>query len=148
MRLRGVIRLATGAALAAALLTGCSDNTPGQPTPRTDSGHGKEFPATSTEHIAIAKGERFSLVVDENASVGDGWEVKTPPDAKIARPEGDDYVSTSPSGSVGGGGKRYFMFTALEPGNTSIELYNCFRGCTSERDKAESKGHTVRLTVS
>lgn len=131
--------------LIALLATGCSDD---QPAPPVSAGHGKEFPASSTPHIAIKRGERFSVVVPENASVGDMWQLKQPPDAKIAKIEPDDYVSDSPGGAVGGGGKRYFVFTAAEPGDSSIGLYNCFRGCSSESTKAESKSYEIHLTVS
>jgi hypothetical protein len=56
-------------------------------------------------------------------------------------------VSDSPTGMAGGGGKRYFVFTAAEPGDSAIELYNCFRGCQSADDKAQSKTYEIHLTV-
>jgi predicted secreted protein len=76
------------------------------------------------------------------------WQLKGPPDHKIAKTEDEDYVSDSDQGNVGGGGKRFFVFTAAEPGDSSIEIYNCFRGCQSEADKQRSLGHTIHLTVS
>jgi predicted secreted protein len=145
--LRGVIRLAAGAAVAAALLTGCSDDPPpSTPTPAT--GHGTEIVPEDNKHIAVKRGERFSLVVEDNASVGDMWQIRTPPDPRIATGGTEDYVPSGPPGTIGGGGKRYFVFTANEPGDTSIELYNCFRGCQSEQDIARSVSYTLHVTVS
>lgn len=127
-----------------ALLAACGTDEPVGPV---SAAHGKEFPAASTPHIAIGHGERFSVVVDENASVGDRWQVKQAPDPKIATPDRDEYVADSPGGTVGGGGKHYFVFTAHEPGDSAIELYDCFRGCTSDSDKAQSKTYEIHLTV-
>lgn len=140
MRQLLVIGLTTVALLASA----CAKDAPAPPA---SPGHGREFPAATTPHIAIKKGERFSVVVDENASVGDMWQLKQPPPEAVAKAEQDDYVSDSPSGTVGGGGKRYFVFTANGSGESSITLYNCFRGCQSAQDKQQSKTYEIHLSV-
>jgi predicted secreted protein len=138
--------LATVLTLIALLVSGCGADAPNQPT-NAPADHGKEFDGTVTPHIQVKPGERFSVVLPENASVGDKWELKAPPDQKIAKTEEDDYVSDSGPGNVGGGGKRFFVFTAAQAGDSSIEVYNCFRGCQSEADKQRSLGHTIHLTV-
>jgi predicted secreted protein len=134
--------LVTCVSLIALVSTACGEDQPAAP-----SGHGQEFPAAVNPHIQIEHGKRFSVVVAENASVGDSWQLKTPPDATIATAEQDDYVSDSPSGTVGGGGKRYFVFTAHQPGESALELYNCFRGCKSADDIARSKTYEIHLSV-
>jgi inhibitor of cysteine peptidase len=137
--------LVTCVSILALLAAGCAKDAP---APTITAGHGKEFPASSTPHIAIKKGERFSVVVDENASVGDMWQLKQPPDATIAKTENQDYVSGSPSGSVGGGGKRYFVFTASRSGESAITLYDCYRGCQGTQDKQRSRTYEIHLSVS
>jgi len=137
--------LVTCVSMLALVAAGCAKDAP---APTVTAGHGKEFQASGTPHIAIKKGERFSVVVDENASVGDMWQLKQAPDATIAKTENQDYVSTSPSGSVGGGGKRYFVFTATQPGESAIALYNCYRGCQSTQDKQRSVAYEIHLSVS
>jgi predicted secreted protein len=123
------------------LATGCGADAP------APTGHGREFPATTTPHISIKNGERFSVVVEENASVGDRWQIKGGPDPKIARTEPDDYVADAQKNLPGGGGKRYFVFTATGPGISAIELFNCFRGCQNELDKQRSTSYAIQLTV-
>jgi inhibitor of cysteine peptidase len=140
--LRGVI----AAAMAGALLAGCSNESPAPAPPA--SGHGAEIVPENDKRITVKRGERFSLVVEDNASVGDMWQVRTPPDPNIVTAESEDFAASGPSGSVGSGGKRYFVFSAKEPGDTSIELYNCFRGCQSEQDISRSVSYTMRITVS
>ena len=138
--------LVTCVATLALLAAGCAKDAP---APTVSAGHGKEFPANSTPHIAIKKGERFSVVVNENASVGDQWQLKLPPDAKIATTEQDDFVSdasgTSPP--AGSGGKRYFVFTAVRAGESAIGLYDCFRGCQTAEDKKHSTAYEIHLSV-
>jgi len=136
--------LVTCISLITLLATACGDGDAASPASGT---HGKEFPAATTPHIAIGHGERFSVVVPDNASVGDMWQLKTPPDTKIATADTEDHVADSPTGTVGGGGKRYFVFTAHQPGESAIELYDCFRGCQSADDKARSKTYEIHLSV-
>jgi predicted secreted protein len=130
----------------ALLAAGCSDNAP--TTPPTNSAHGTEFQASVTPHIAVKRGERFSVWVEENASVGDMWQLKQPPGSVIAVTEKDEYVSDSPTGTVGGGGKHYFVFTAKQSGESAIGLYDCFRGCRSAQDQQRSRTYEVHLSVS
>lgn len=138
--------LVTCVATLALLATGCAKDAP---APTVSAGHGKEFPAKSTPHIAIKKGERFSVVVSENASIGDQWQLREPPDAKIAATEKEDYVSDSAGTNPppGSGGKRFFVFTATAAGESAIGVYDCFRGCQTAEDKKQSTAYEIHLTV-
>jgi predicted secreted protein len=92
-----------------------------------------EFTLEDTS-LRVEPGDTFVIVVDDNASVGDMWSLSEEPDARVVDSAGDYYVSESDEGSVGGGGKRYFRFLAVESGTTAIELRNCFRGCADTTD--------------
>ena len=113
--------LVTCATALALSITGCST---GEPAPTSTPAHGTEFRA-STPHIAVRHGERFSVVVDEQA--GDRWVLRAAPDPKVARPEPEESA----------GGKRYFVFTATQVGESAIEVY----------DGARSTGYSVHLSV-
>jgi predicted secreted protein len=137
--------LVTCVATLGLLATGCSNDAPAPPP--TNSAHGKEFQASVTPHIAVKRGERFSVVVDENPSVGDMWQLKQAPGSMVAVTEQDEYVPDSSSGA-GGGGKRYFVFTAKQSGESAIGLYDCFRGCQSAEDQQRSQSYEIHLSVS
>jgi predicted secreted protein len=86
---------------------------------------GTEFRMNST--VRVEPGERFTLSVPSNASAGDDWSVRRQPDPRVAVASGEEYVSGSPADAAGGGGTRYFIFTARERGETTIVLFNCFQ---------------------
>jgi hypothetical protein len=113
--------LVTCATALALLITGCST---GESAPPANAAHGTEFKAT-TPHIAVKHGDRFSVVVDEKD--GDRWVLRVSPDPKIARAESQESA----------GGKRYFVFTADQVGESAIEVY----------DGARSAGYSVHLSV-
>ncbi|WP_214320683.1 protease inhibitor I42 family protein [Nonomuraea sediminis] len=104
----------------------------------------------ATTQVSATGGERFSLAVADNPSVGDSWTLVAVPDANVAsfiskerRTEGD---------GPGAGGTSYFVFNAKHPGATEIKLYNCWR-CgqsktpTTEESKQQSGEAIFELTV-
>jgi predicted secreted protein len=134
----------TCVAAIALLVTGCSDDAPAPPA---NSARGNEFQASVTPHIAVRRGERFSVWVEENQSAGDWWQLRQAPGSMIAVTEQDEYVADAPSGTVGGGGKHYFRFTAKQSGESAIELYDCFRGCQTAQDQQRSRSYEIHLSV-
>lgn len=108
---------------------------------------GTEFRMNPT--VRVEPGERFSLSVPSNASAGDDWSVQRPPDPRVAVASGEEYVSDGPADAAGGGGTRYFVFTARERGETTIVLFNCFQQrCIGQQDRADEDPLSARkLTV-
>jgi len=79
----------------------------------------------TTVPVELRSGQRFSLAVADNPSVGDEWKLVAVPDPKVAsfiseerKTEGD---------GVGAGGTTYFVFNSKRPGTTEIKLYDCWR---------------------
>lgn len=107
-------------------------------------GYGTEFAETDTS-ITVDAGDRFSIVVRDNASIGDDWSVRSQPDEAVVTPEGDVHVSEGGSGT-GGGGKRYFTFTARKAGTGEVELFNCSR-CGTAPESKDSRAVTFQITV-
>ncbi|RZS30563.1 chagasin family peptidase inhibitor I42 [Herbihabitans rhizosphaerae] len=133
------------------LAAGCSGGSDGEsPAPAPPaSKFGTEF--TPTQAITVKPGEKFSVVVRSNASVGDRWSVRRAPDPRIAEGGKGEFVSDAEPGQKpmpGQGGRVFFVFTAKEKGSTTAELFNCFRGCDSPQDQAESTTHLLRIDVS
>lgn len=142
MRAR-LLGAAVTAGLVAALAAGCT----GSPTPDDSApDRGREYSA-DTKRVTVGVGERFSIVVTSNASVGDNWVMRVQPDQAILTTTGADYVPDASGDLVGGGGREFFVFTGKAAGTTTFELYNCFRGCQSEEDLKRSVAHTVDVTV-
>lgn len=119
----------------AVLLAGCTVTRSGEPGPTGSRGDEPtwEFTVDDTS-VRVEPGDTFVVAVDDNASVGDQWSVSTEPDAAVVSADGDHFVSDTDEDVPGGGGTRYFEFTARESGNTTIELRNCFRGCHEPED--------------
>jgi predicted secreted protein len=105
--------------------------------------------AESRTAITVDKGDRFSIVVRDNASIGDDWSLRDQPDQAVATLDGDEYTSDTAwfsEPAAGSGGKRYFTFTAQGSGSTSIVLLNCFR-CGSAQESKDSYAATFEVTV-
>ncbi|WP_084960370.1 protease inhibitor I42 family protein [Thermoactinospora rubra] len=88
----------------------------------------------STVQVQVGKGQRFSLAVQDNPSVGDSWELVALPDAKVAA-----FISKerrAESDAPGSGGTAYFVFNAKRPGVTQVRLFNCWR-CGASRTPAD-----------
>ncbi|GAT64608.1 chagasin family peptidase inhibitor I42 [Planomonospora sphaerica] len=102
--------------------------------------------------VEVAPGQRFSLAVDENASVGDSWRMEALPDVAVASFISDEYEHEGEPGTTGGGGTRYFVFNAKRPGTTAVTLSNCWR-CAVDRVPADEQSRrlsgeaTFRITV-
>ncbi len=103
----------------------------------------REFTVGDTS-VRVEPGDTFVIAVDDNASVGDLWSVSTEPDAEVVSADGDHFVSDTDEDVAGGGGTRYFEFTARASGSTSIELRNCFRGC---REPGDDKRYEFAVEV-
>lgn len=91
-----------------------------------DSGNGDD--SASGTDVTAAIGERFTLSVDANPSVGDDWQVADTFDDAIVSFVDEDFESDDPTGqAVGAGGTVTFTFEAVGRGETVITLENCFR---------------------
>lgn len=108
--------------------------------------HGEVFRPTAAggSAVAVDAGEVFSLALDQNASIGDNWSLRTAPDAGIATATGEEYVAGG--GGAGGGGTRYFVFRAERAGRTTLTLFNCYR-CDRTPETADSRAHSRTVTV-
>lgn len=110
-----------------AFVTSCTVTREGDPNPG-ERPSTREFTLDDTR-IEVEPGESFTIAVEDNASVGDDWSMSGKPDAAVVTTGGDHYVADSEEDTVGGGGTRYFEFEARAAGTTSVELFNCYRGC-------------------
>ncbi len=112
-----------------------------------EPGRGEVFSSQETS-IEAEAGERFSVSVRENPSIGDRWNVHTPqPDPAVVEAVERSYVSDSEEPVPGSGGIRYFTFRAVGPGTTQIVLRNCPRGlCGATEAPAELKKAVVTAT--
>lgn len=105
----------------------------------------------TTTQVEVRKGERFSLAVSDNASIGDSWELEAVPDAKVASFISEEHESAGEA--PGSGGTSYFVFNAKQPGTTEVTLYNCWR-CgpaktpVNEDSKQQSGEAIFTITVS
>ncbi|MBG0829825.1 protease inhibitor I42 family protein [Planomonospora sp. ID67723] len=143
------MRYRTGvAALAlAGLVTGC-----GAGSAVYDYGEVVGGGVGRTAEVEVAPGQRFSLAVDENASIGDSWRMGSLPDPKVASFISAEYESESGPGVTGSGGVRYFVFNAKQGGTAVVTLSNCWR-CGADRVPADEQSRsrsgdaTFRITV-
>lgn len=106
-------------------------------------------PATAGSRTAVEvdRGARFSLVVRENASIGDKWSVQRPPEPAVATADGVEYLPDGSDPLPGRGGARYFTFTAREPGTGVIGLHNCYRCSSAMSSTPGSYAAEVEVTV-
>jgi predicted secreted protein len=129
--LRIVVWLAAG--LVAAALAGCGG---GQPSLGEDD-----------RSIAVEPGDRFRIELAANPGVGDDWEVSRPPDPAVARLVEDGFESDADEDVVGAPGLEYFVFEAVAPGRTEIELQYCYRGCGSAEGAPLERTATFDVAV-
>ncbi|SDH51461.1 Chagasin family peptidase inhibitor I42 [Nonomuraea jiangxiensis] len=107
-------------ALLALLLSGCSGG-----AAVSDFGTVIKGAKGTTVQVQVRAGQRFSLAVAENPSVGDAWDLPALPDTKIA-----SFISAEREAhgdAPGTGGTAYFVFHAKLPGSTEIRLRDCWR---------------------
>ncbi|MCF6476463.1 hypothetical protein FAF44_50220 [Nonomuraea sp. MG754425] len=104
----------------------------------------------ATVRVEVNPGQRFSLVVTDNPSVGDNWELAELPDPKVA-----SFISEEHEGGddvPGAGRTAYFVFNGKQPGTTEIRLYDCWR-CgqaktpSTEESRAQSGEAIFAVTV-
>ncbi|MER5997063.1 protease inhibitor I42 family protein [Nonomuraea angiospora] len=79
----------------------------------------------TTVPVELRPGQRFSLAVADNPSVGDEWKLVAVPDPKVASFISEEHKTEG--GGVGAGGTTYFVFNSKRPGTTEIKLYDCWR---------------------
>ncbi|MFI2609452.1 protease inhibitor I42 family protein [Kitasatospora sp. NPDC018619] len=112
------------------------------------SGRGRVLGAQERS-VSLAVGERFTIAVRDNTSVGDRWSVAEPkPDASVATlvAEKLDLPEGSKT-SDGAGGTRYYTFEARGRGTTAVTLLNCFRSyCDLPAPTDENRKLIVRTT--
>jgi hypothetical protein len=103
--------------------------------------------------VAVGQGDRFSLAVpDRGASVGDSWSATLTPEGVLTTVDNRKIMSNwrdrifGPEAG-GGGGTRYFIFTAAAPGTVWVTLANCFQGCRDDYSRGISRSVTWMITV-
>ncbi|GAA3350511.1 hypothetical protein GCM10020358_76720 [Amorphoplanes nipponensis] len=103
--------------------------------------------------VRVGPGDRFSLAVpDRGASVGDSWSATVTP-AGVLAAEGNRKVMSNFWDRVlgpeagGGGGTRYFTYTAEARGTARVTLANCFQGCRDDYSRGISRSVTWTVTV-
>ncbi|WP_188187699.1 protease inhibitor I42 family protein [Nonomuraea sp. SYSU D8015] len=120
-----MMRHMVAAALLATFAAGC-----GGGTAVSDYGTVVKGAKGATVRVEVKSGQRFSLAVPANPSVGDSWSLAAMPDTKVA-----SYISEEherEGDGVGAGGTTYFVFNSKRPGTTEIRLHDCWR-CGQDR---------------
>jgi hypothetical protein len=107
-----------------------------------------------TTSVTVQTGDRFSLrVPDRGPSVGDNWQASVQPEGVVVL-VGDELVPDSlrdrwfGAAPGGGRGSTYVSFDAEHPGQVTVTLTNCWRGCLNERTRAGSTTIVWTVTVS
>ena len=115
-----MIRRTAATALLALLVAGC-----GGGSAVSDYGKVVKGAKGATVPVEVRPGQRFSLAVPDNPSVGDSWDLVEVPDAKVASFISEE--SEREGDAPGSGGTAYFVFNGKRPGTTEIRLRNCWR---------------------
>lgn len=93
------------------------------------TGCGLLGPSTyDTDETAIEadSGEKFTLSVPSNSSLGEHWYVAEPkPAARVLRAAGEDRENPGGDAIGAGGGRQLFHFKAVGRGSTTIRLIHC-----------------------
>ncbi|MGP3912459.1 protease inhibitor I42 family protein [Nonomuraea sp. 10N515B] len=122
------MRLRAATWLAVLAVAGC-----GGGTAVSDYGMVVKGAKGTTVAVEVRPGQRFSLAVADNPSVGDDWSLVAVPDTKVASFISEEHESEG--GGPGSGGTTYFVFNPKRPGTTEIRLFNCWR-CGQDRTPA------------
>ena len=94
--------------------------------------------------VALGKGDRLRVVLDENPSTGYAWRTTTRPSKRILPFVSSAFTApaeTDPP-TTGAGGKRTFVYRAARKGSTSLAL--AYVGPGSDRPV----GQRFRLSIS
>ncbi|MFI6923136.1 protease inhibitor I42 family protein [Nonomuraea spiralis] len=142
---RGRAVVAAFVLLTSALAAGC-----GSGSAVSDLGTVVKGAKGTTVRAELRPGQRFSLAVPDNPSVGDDWRLVAVPDAKVA-----SYISEERQGTgegPGSGGTAYFVFNTKNPGSAEITLRDCWRcgqGTTppDEESRRQSGEAIFEITV-
>lgn len=111
------------------------------------------IPTETQLSITVAQGARFSLEVpDHGGSVGDEWSATVDPTTALNLVEnrmvmGNLYDRFFGPLVGGGGGNRYFIYTAARRGTVTVRLYDCFQGGCDRPGDTYSHGVTWQITV-
>lgn len=104
--------------------------------------------------VTVKPGERFTIPVRDNASIGDLWRVEEPkPDAAVLTTVADRYTADPGTENMdGAGGTRFFTFEGRAAGTTTVTLFNCFRSMCgkpgiSDQDRKLLVRNTYTVTV-
>jgi predicted secreted protein len=129
------------------LLAACSDDYSGGGG--TDYGgdrEGETVTLTVDEPEAeVRVGDTVELRLDENASVGDDWQVTSEPSADVLELTDEDVES---EGDCDGcGGTKVLTYEVVGEGATSIELHNCYR-CDTDGNSTEEPPAPADLAFS
>lgn len=76
--------------------------------------------------IETAVGKQFTIELESNITTGYAWKLQKPIDKALLHAVGNEYRSTPPAPGEelveGAGGKEFWTFKALQPGQTTIDL--------------------------
>lgn len=101
-----------------------------------------------SEQVTIGVGD--TLVVDFgeiNPSIGDGWELTTPPDESVLR-QVEGVVTERVPGNDGGDVDLGYGFAAVASGTTTLGFSYAYRGAIGDpEDRADPDTSTITVTV-
>jgi predicted secreted protein len=120
-----MMRRTAVAALLALLAAGCGGGSAVQ-----DYGTVVKGAKGATVRAEVTPGQRFSLAVPDNPSVGDSWSLVAVPDTKVASFISEEHEREGEA--PGSGGTAYFVFNSKRPGTIEVRLFDCWR-CGQDR---------------
>lgn len=101
--------------------------------------------------VETTVGKQFIIELDSNITTGYGWKLQKAVDGLLVKSVGNEYKTTPrpprPPGEPpmsGGGGKEFWTFKALQPGQTTID-FKYVRPW--EADKAPAKNASFRVVI-
>ena len=94
--------------------------------------------------ITVAAGDAFAIEIEGSPGVGDDWRLTEEPDESIARFVHED--DRDEEDEDGGTVTWIFEFEAVATGETSVEIFNCYRCLDAETPSAENAANSETLT--
>ena len=91
--------------------------------------------------VEAAVGDTITLVLDSNATTGYAWHLTEDTDPDVIEVVSSDYELTDDPGLAGGGGEETWVFEAVGPGTTDVNLTYYFQDDADE--PTEDFGFTV-----